>query len=104
MFEEKFAVISLRFPFFPQFIFVVQIKIMKIVDWNIICKTIGRQLSFVFLLGTIASADYFLADALEKLGFSLLLTAIVKGVAIFAAIYYFTYALMLMKKIVEKFY
>jgi hypothetical protein len=77
---------------------------MKIVDWNIICKTVGRQLSLVFLLGTIASADFFLADTLERLGFSPLLTAIIKGVAIFAAVYYFAYALMLTRKIVEKFY
>jgi hypothetical protein len=77
---------------------------MKIVDWNIICKTIGRQLSLVFLLGAIASADFFLADALERLGFSALFISVIKGVAIFAAVYYFAYALMLTRKIVEKFY
>jgi hypothetical protein len=77
---------------------------MKVIDWNIVCKTAGKQLNLVFLLGAIASADFFLADALEKLGFSILFTSFTKGIAIFSAVYCLAYALILTKKILEKFY
>jgi hypothetical protein len=77
---------------------------MKVVDWNIVCKSMGKQLNLVFLLGAIASADYFLADAFEKLGFPILFTSFAKGIAIFSTVYFFAYALILTKKMVEKFY
>jgi hypothetical protein len=77
---------------------------MKVVDWNIVCKSLGKQLNLIFLLGAIASAEYFLADAFEKLGFSIFFTSFVKGIAIFSAVYFLAYALILTKKFMERFY
>jgi hypothetical protein len=73
---------------------------MKIHDWHIVCRSLGKQLNLEIFLGVIATTVYFLADILKN--YSPVLFAIIKGVVIFLAAYYFVYSIILTKKIIEK--
>jgi hypothetical protein len=77
---------------------------MRIKDWNILCRTIGKQLNLIVGLGILAAVNYFICKWLEKLGFSHLLLQIIEATMVFLAAYYFAYAVILTKRIVEKEY
>jgi uncharacterized membrane-anchored protein len=80
---------------------------MCIKDWNIILDTVGKQLNLMALLTTISIILYVIADFFSKNAVGLcdaLTLAIVKGVAVFLAAYYFIYCIILTKKIVDKYY
>jgi len=74
-------------------------------DWNFVLKTPGKQLNIMLLLGVISVILYVVADYLQKIiaGPALDLM-LIKGIAIFLAVYYFAYCLILTKKVVDKHY
>jgi hypothetical protein len=77
---------------------------MKIKDWNLFCKTIGKQLNFILSLAVLAAVNFILAGYLEDLGFPALISKLIKGSMVILGIYYFVYAIILTKKIVDKEY
>lgn len=81
---------------------------MCIKDWNIILKTPGQQLNLMVLLGAISVILYAVADVFQKtvaVGLCDILTlAIIKALAVFLAVYYFIYCIILTKKIIDKYY
>lgn len=78
---------------------------MKIKDFCIFCKTLGKQLNFIFSLGVLSSVLFFLTNYLENVGaLDSLTAAIFKGSTIFLTAFYFGYCLVLIKKIIDKFY
>jgi hypothetical protein len=77
---------------------------MEVKDWNLFCDTIGKQLNFILLLAILAIANFCIASYLEEFGFSPLLLKIVKGIMAMLGIYYFIYAIILTKKILDRQY
>jgi hypothetical protein len=77
---------------------------MEVKDWNFFCDTIGKQLNFVLCLAILAVINFCVARYLEKFGFSALLSAIIKGIMVILGIYYFIYAIILTKKVIDKRY
>ena len=75
---------------------------MRIREGHIVCKTLGGQLTLELLSGLWAVVLYFLSD----LYFAVVpwFFAIVKGIMLFLAGYYFVYSYLLTKKIVEKYF
>jgi hypothetical protein len=73
---------------------------MKIKDWCIVCKTLGKQLALEAFFGVWSASLFFLSDIL--LGISPAFALIVKGSAGFLAAYYFSYCVLLTKKIIDK--
>jgi len=76
---------------------------MQIKDLHIFFKTEGKQLTFVLLFGVWSTILYFFADTFEKLGcVDSIFSGIIKGVAIFLAVYYLAYCIILTKRIVDR--
>lgn len=73
-------------------------------DWNLVFKTPGKQLNIMLLLGVISVILYVVADYLQKIAGPALDLMLIKGIAIFLAVYYFAYCLILTKKVVDKHY
>jgi hypothetical protein len=73
---------------------------MKIKDWCIVCKTLGKQLALEIFFGVWSASLFFLSDIL--LWIAPVFALIVKGSAGFLAAYYFTYCILLTKKIIDK--
>jgi uncharacterized protein YqhQ len=77
---------------------------MKAKDWNVFCDTIGKQLNFVLCLAILALINFFVASYLEDFGFPSLLSKIIKGIMALVGTYYFIYAIILTKKILDEQY
>jgi hypothetical protein len=77
---------------------------MKVKDWNVFCDTIGKQLNFIIGLGILAVIDFLISAYLENFGFPLLASNLIKGSMVFLAAYFFAYAIILTKKILDKQY
>jgi len=77
---------------------------MKVKDWNIFCDTIGKQLNFILCLAILALINFCVVSYLEDFGFPTLLSKIIKGIMALVGTYYFIYAIILTKKILDEQY
>jgi CHASE2 domain-containing sensor protein len=74
---------------------------MRVKDYNILFNTLGKQLNFILFMGIWA---LLLFVTTIKLPIEELAKWILGGITLFLSIYFLGYALILTKKIVEKYY
>lgn len=70
---------------------------MRIKEWYIFLKNEGRQLNFVVFSGVVASTLYFCAVHSSEF-MDWMIMPLIKGVALFLALYYFAYSVILTKR------
>lgn len=71
---------------------------MQAKDWQLVCKSLGRQLNLEISLGILATTVLSLAGALPQP----IWVSTARSVLAFLAAYYFVYSIILTKKLVDK--
>jgi hypothetical protein len=77
---------------------------MKIVDYNIVASSLGKQQNFVLFLSILAIIIFAISNYLEKIGFSNIFLEIIKWTSLLLSIYYLVYTLILTKIFSEKYF
>jgi hypothetical protein len=77
---------------------------MKIVDWNIVFSSIGKQQNFILILSIIAIIIFSITLYIEKTSFYNFFIELIRWVSLILSIYFLAYAIILTKIFSEKYF
>jgi hypothetical protein len=77
---------------------------MKIVDWNIVFSSIGKQQNFILILSIIAIIIFSITLYIEKTSFYNFFIELIRWISLILSIYFLAYAIILTKIFSEKYF